>query len=98
VLGDAGCSCLVLVFAAQSFKRSFSALTTTKVLQLSGKPGVQLLGTPTRSSYESLSNRVMVVQTDLQYACEYTWVAGGSIRGGSCVFCLLVAGRDAQHL
>jgi hypothetical protein len=60
----------VACLAAASFKRSFSALTSTKVLQLSGKPGIQLLGTPTRSSYESLSNRVMVVQSDLQYACE----------------------------
>uniref|UniRef100_A0A383WAS0 EGF-like domain-containing protein n=1 Tax=Tetradesmus obliquus TaxID=3088 RepID=A0A383WAS0_TETOB len=53
---------------AESFSRSFSALTATKVLTLSGKPGVQLVGTPTRSTYESLSNRVMVVQSDLQYA------------------------------
>ncbi|KAF6250306.1 hypothetical protein COO60DRAFT_896848 [Scenedesmus sp. NREL 46B-D3] len=61
---------------AQSFSRPFSALTATKVLQLSGKPGVQLLGSRTRSEYEGLSNRVMVVQTDLQYASV---VVGGSI-------------------
>jgi hypothetical protein len=34
---------------------------------------MQLVGTPTRSSYEGLSNRVMVVQSDLQYACEWGW-------------------------
>lgn len=40
------------------------------MLYLSGKPGVQLVGTPANSTYDALPNKIMVVQSDLQYAGE----------------------------
>ncbi|KAF8068259.1 hypothetical protein HT031_001946 [Scenedesmus sp. PABB004] len=53
---------------AQSVPRTFSALTADASLLLSGKPGLQLVGCPTNSSWDGLTNTVLLATSDLQYA------------------------------
>eukprot|EP00878_Enallax_costatus_P008876 GHUV01009278.1.p1 GENE.GHUV01009278.1~~GHUV01009278.1.p1 ORF type:complete len:812 (+),score=180.05 GHUV01009278.1:182-2617(+) len=58
----------VLGPAELNWTRPQSSLTATKTFTLSGKPGLQFVASPTNSSYDGLTNSVMVVQSDLQYA------------------------------
>eukprot|EP00775_Hariotina_reticulata_P009988 gene9988-10143_t len=52
----------------QSVNRTLSQYTTFESLMLSGKPGMQYLAMPTTDSYSPQTSRLLLVQSDLQYA------------------------------